>query len=293
MTGTPAWPVAHGRTLPLDRPRLMGVLNVTPDSFSDGGEHARVGDAVARAHEMRAQGADIVDIGGESTRPGAARVSADEQIERTIPVIQRLARDGFDGLISIDTTLEEVARRAIDEGAHILNDVSGGNEDAGMLPLASSTGAGLVLMHRATTPERDSFSNEYERKPAYDGGVTKSVRTELERSARRAIDAGVERERIVIDPGLGFGKSVEQNYELIRETPRLMELGFPVLSASSRESFLGAVTGQEIASERLEGTLAVSLAHARMGVRLFRVHDVAPHARAFAAYSSIWPWRAD
>jgi len=274
MSTTRSWPVAHGRTLTLESPAIMGILNVTPDSFSDGGRHSAPDRAIRRALEMHAQGAAIIDIGGESTRPGAHRVSDAEQIARTKPVIDGLVGAGFDGLISIDTTRSAVARAAIDAGAHIINDVSAGAGDREMLPLAASTGAGLVLMHRACAPDRDSYSDAYESEPEYDRGVAYAVREALRTAAERAVDAGVDAGAIVLDPGLGFGKSVEQNLELVARMAELGSLGFELLSAASRKSFLGAVAGIENPADRLSASLPVTVAHALAGVRLFRVHDV-------------------
>lgn len=279
--------MAHGRRLSLDRARIMGILNVTPDSFSDGGEHDDPDRAVARAMTMREEGAEIVDIGGESTRPGAERVDESEQIARTVPVIERLVAEGFDGLISIDTTRARVARAAVEAGAHIVNDVSSGTDDEGMQGVASETGAGIVLMHRLLPPEQDSFSHAYAKDPVYEGGVVACVREYLRDRASAAMEGGIEEGAIVLDPGLGFGKSVAQNYELIAGAGELLSTGFPILSASSRKSFIGAVTGVEIASQRVDGSLAVTSAQYLSGVRLFRVHDVRAHARALSVCGAI------
>lgn len=289
MAGAAHWRVAHGRSLALDAPTLMGVLNVTTDSFSDGGAHNHLDSAIRRAFEMREQGAAIIDIGGESTRPGAERVERDEQVARTIPVIEQLLREGFDGLISIDTTDSAVAERALDAGAHIVNDVSAGGDDPGMIPLAAKAGAGIVLMHRRAAPVHDSFSDAYAQEPEYEGGVVHAVRAFLSARVDESLATGVAHEGIVIDPGLGFGKSVEQNYQLIRAVPALRSLGFAVLSASSRKSFIGAITGQATPSDRVAGTLAISVAQFLAGVRLFRVHDVAAHAHALAVAAALEP----
>ena len=287
MDGPPTWRVAHGRSLALNRARAMGVLNVTPDSFSDGGAHDDPDRAASRAHEMVEEGASIIDVGGESTRPGAARVPEEAQLARTIPVIERLVGAGVEALISIDTTRSAVAREALRAGAHIVNDVSSGEDDAGMLALASETGAGVVLMHRLVPPGRDSFSHSYETDPVYEGGVVASVGEYLRRRASAALEAGVVRESIVLDPGLGFGKSVAQNYELIAGSGALLDPGYPLLGAASRKSFIGKATGQSIASARVEGSVAVSVAQYLSGVRLFRVHDVGAQVRALAVASSI------
>lgn len=283
----PAWCLAHGRSLALDRPRLIAIINLTPDSFHAGARFTDAGAAVDHAERAIAAGAEMLDVGAESTRPGAARISDDEQVRRLAPFLTQLrARRGTVAStpVSVDTTLAEVARAALDAGADAINDVSAGNEDGAMLSLAAARGAGLVLMHRLRPPGTDSYSDRYSAKPRYHN-VVEDVRTFLESRAQAATDAGLARESIVIDPGLGFGKSVDQNLELIRATPRLASLGFPVLSALSRKSFVGRVSlGRDSApEERLAGTLALSVAHMIAGARLFRVHDVPEHAEALRA----------
>jgi len=238
----PIWSLAHRVRLALDEPVVMGILNVTPDSFSDGGAHNDVRRAVDGAIEMQREGARIIDIGGESTRPGAERISEEEQISRTRPVIERLVGDGFDGIISIDTTRASVAREALDAGVHIVNDVSAGEEDGAMFPLIAEHGAGVILMHRRLPPTEDSYSDRYDSEPVFEGGVVESVRGYLADRARVAMDAGIDSSAIAIDPGLGFGKSVEQNLELVSEIGVFLDSGFPVLSAASRKSFIGKIT---------------------------------------------------
>jgi len=278
------WTLAHGRKIVLDRPRIMGILNVTPDSFSDGGRFDRLDHALARAREMIVQGADMLDIGGESTRPGSQRVDADEQIRRVVPVIDAIRSAGIQTPISVDTTLSAVADAAIHAGADAVNDVSGGTEDDAMFGLASRAGAGMVLMHRRVRPEVDWFSHEHPQQPAYvnEGGVVEAVRAFLSDRLEAAQSAGIECACLVTDPGLGFGKDVEQNFQLARSMPRFADLGVPVLSACSRKSFLGVTSGISEPTERVIPTIVMSLFHARVGVRLFRVHDVAAHAQAFA-----------
>jgi dihydropteroate synthase len=206
-------------------------------------------------------------------------------MRRVVPVIERL-RAACDVPISIDTTLSVVARAAIAAGAGIVNDVSAGLEDPAMLALAAERSCGLILMHRLARPERERYSHEYERTPEY-ADVVEEVRRFLEQRAAAAIAAGVPRDAIVIDPGLGFGKSVEQNYRLIRGAGRLLASGFPVLSAASRKSFIGAAAGGAAPADRLAGTLAISLVQALAGVRLFRVHDVQAHRQALAVVLAI------
>ena len=265
----------------------MGILNVTPDSFSDGGSFANVADAVDHALGMIEDGACIIDVGGESTRPGAAPVSADQQIARTQPVIEHLRRAG-DVLISIDTTSSVVAEAALDAGADIINDVSAGQDDERMLPLAAQRACGLVLMHRLTSPVQESYSDQYAQDPIYED-VVATVCEFLMRRCEAATSLGVDHAAITIDPGLGFGKSKEHNLELIRHTTDIVQLGFPVLSAASRKSFVGSVTNVALPSKRVIGSTAVSVANWLNGVYLFRVHDVSPHREALAVAAAIRP----
>lgn len=293
---TPAahWRISRTKQLPLDRPRLMGILNVTPDSFSDGGSYGSADDAVRAALRMKEDGACMIDVGGESTRPGAAPVDVDEQMRRTIPVIRELRSHAShdDLLISIDTTLSDVAWAALDAGADVINDVSAGRDDPGMLPLAASRGCGVILMHRRTAPQRDSYSHQYSDPPEYGGDVVAFVREFLHERCETAIAAGIARQAIVIDPGLGFGKSVEQNFALLARADELMNLGFPVLSAASRKSFIGAVTDQANPADRVIGSVAISVMHYLAGVRLFRVHDVAAHHQALKTAAAVVDQRA-
>ncbi len=274
------WRVGPRRTLRLDQARLIGVLNVTPDSFSDGGANATVTAAVDYAASMLAQGACMIDVGGESTRPGAGRVEAAEQIERTVRVIEALRRRS-DTLISIDTTRAAVAEAALDAGADVINDVSAGTEDEGIFQLASQRGCGLILMHRRVPPDQDVYSDRYLEQPEY-ADVVAAVGDWLAGRCRVAEDRGVDRASIVIDPGFGFGKSVEQNFELIRRVDEFVATGRPVLGASSRKSFIGAVTGVTEPARRDAGSVALSVLQWLAGVRLFRVHDVAAHRQAIA-----------
>lgn len=277
----------RSRALPLDRPRVMAILNLTPDSFHDGGALLTIDAALAAAAHAINAGADLLDLGGESARPGAHRVSAERQIARVIPAI-RAIRERHNIPISIDTTLSPVASAALDAGADIINDVSAATEDPAMLALAARTRAGLILMHRLAPPDRDSYSDRYTTPPAYTD-VVHDVRAFLEARAAAAIAAGIPRESIVLDPGLGFGKTVEQNLELIRRTPEFAAAGFPILSALSRKSFVGRAAGlaDSTPAQRLAPTLALSLAHRAAGASLFRVHDAAEHVQAFRAAASV------
>ncbi|MFI4855567.1 MAG: dihydropteroate synthase [Phycisphaerales bacterium JB065] len=280
------WRIRDG-VIDLGSPRIMGILNITPNSFSDGGRYLDPASALDQARALVESGAHILDIGGESTRPGAERVDSTEQINRVIPVIESIRSAGLRTPISIDTTRVEVAQAAIEAGASIINDIAAGTESEGMLSLAAETGAGLVLMHRRMQKDAPGGTSTYPTTPDYPGGVVGVVREYLKDRAEAAIAAGVAQETIVLDPGLGFGKSVEQNYQLIARTGELMELGFPILSAASRKSFIGSATGVENPAKRVAGSLSVSVAHFRMGVRLFRVHDPLDHAQALAVAAAI------
>lgn len=294
------WQLAPGRSLTLDRPRILAILNLTPDSFYDGGRLSTVDDALRAAERAIADGAEALDLGAESTRPGAARISADEQKRRLIPVItaitQRLAGLGpprSDGqptapLLTIDTTLASLAEEAFAAGADALNDVSACAEDPAMLPLLARLRRGVILMHRAAPPDRDRYSTHYPAEPdyAHAGGVTGAVHAFLAQRLNLALDVGIEPDAVVLDPGLGFGKSVTQNLELIRRTPDLLTLNRPILSALSRKSFTAPAAGLPAdtpPADRLHPTLGLSLLHLTLGARLFRVHDVRPHAQALSA----------
>lgn len=259
----------------------MAIINLTPDSFFDGGSHPTQESAVEAARVAVGDGADVLDVGGESTRPGSRSVSAEEQILRTVPAIEAMRKAGIQSPISIDTTSAAVARACLEAGAEAINDISGGMDDPAMLALAAERGAGLVLMHRLRAPAEDRYSDQYRAAPLY-RDVVADVRAFLETRKNAALAAGVAAECICLDPGLGFGKSVEQNLELIRRTGEIAELGSPVLSGLSRKSFVGRWSlGRDSApSERLEGTLKLSVEHWRAGASVFRVHDVAEHVAA-------------
>lgn len=249
------------------RSYVMGVLNVTPDSFSDGGRFADPAAAVERARQMVAEGADLIDIGGESTRPGADPVPESDELARVLPVIEALAGE-VEAPLSIDTYKASVARAAIAAGAQVINDISAGRMDPEMYAVAADTGAALVLSHIQGTPRSMQKSPHYE-------DVVAEVGDELERAAGLAIEAGVERQRIVLDPGIGFGKTTEHNIELIAHVDSLCERGYAVLVGTSRKSFIAKVLGEERKpTEREAGTAAtVAVAIAR-GANLARVHDV-------------------
>lgn len=245
----------------------MGILNVTPDSFSDGGKFAAFEAALAQARRMVAEGAVIVDVGGESTRPGAAAVSAAEEQDRVLPVISALAASS-DVLISVDTYREETAWQAVAAGAHIVNDVWGLQREPGIARVAAETGAGLVIMH--TGREREKLPD-----------VIDDQRLFLQRSLEIARDAGVRTEQIVLDPGFGFAKDADENLELMARFSELTQLGFPLLAGTSRKRFVGHVTGRE-AADRDAGTAATSVILRLQGAHVFRVHNVAINVDALA-----------
>jgi dihydropteroate synthase len=266
----------------LDRPRIMGILNVTPDSFSDGGMHAGSQDALSHALRMLDEGADIIDVGGESTRPGSQRVAVDEQIRRTAAAVAAIVRRRPEAVISIDTTRSEVARRALDEGALIINDVAAGRDDPAILQLAAGRGVPIILMHmlgRPATMQAD---------PRYDDVVGEVQAFLLDRAAE-AMRAGVPRAQIVIDPGIGFGKTRDHNLTLIAHLDRLAATGYPVLLGTSRKRFMGSIctpaTGPAAGTpppptDLVGATCATTALGVAAGVRLFRVHDVKPNRQA-------------
>ncbi len=264
-----------------DQPRLMAVINVTPDSFSDGGEHMSPTAAICFAEMCLDAGADLLDIGGESTRPGAARVSPDEQIQRIQPVINGLRSAGIDAPITIDTTSSTVARAALDAGADAINDVSAGLEDPAILNLASDRHAGLILMHRVRPPDQDTYSHTYAA-PLVEGDIVAAVVRFLQDRVEAAVQAGVALDAIAVDPGLGFGKTVEQNLHLMAEVGRLAVLGRPILLGASRKSFIGHVAGIDEPAERDGASVAAAVLMYRAGGRFFRVHDIAMHRRGLA-----------
>lgn len=254
------------------RPLVMGILNVTPDSFSDGGRFANVDAAISQAQRMVAEGADLLDIGGESTRPGSMRVPAEEQLQRVIPVIEAIRRR-FDVAISVDTTLSEVAKAAGEAGADILNDISAGREDAGMLHLAAERGWPLILMHMQGEP------GTMQKNPTY-GDVVSEVAEFLAQRAGAAVAAGCRRERVIVDPGLGFGKTMAHNLLLLRELERIGALGYRVLVGASRKRFVGEITGASEPADRVIGSCVSAAWAVWKGASIVRVHDVAQSVQA-------------
>jgi dihydropteroate synthase len=260
----------------------MGIVNVTPDSFSDGGLFLDPGRAIAHGIELAAEGADILDVGGESTRPGAAAVDAELELDRVGPVVAALAAADGPGVdVSIDTSKSEVAAAALDRGAAIVNDVSALRADPDLAALCAERDCAVVLMHMQGTP-RTMQSN-----PTYED-VVEDVRAFLAERIQTAVDAGVDERRIWVDPGIGFGKTVAHNLELLRRLGELRELGRPIVIGSSRKSFIGTITGRD-AGERLGGTVASNVLALAAGADVFRVHDVAEVARALRVAAAILP----
>jgi dihydropteroate synthase len=267
--------------------RLMGIVNVTPDSFSDGGLFLEPDRGIAHARRLVDEGADLLDVGGESTRPGARGVSGAEELERVRPVLEgvRAAEAPLAGAtMSIDTSKVAVAEVALDIGAEIVNDVTALRSEPELAALCAERGCGLVLMHMQGTPRT------MQENPSYDD-VVDDVRAFLAERIEFAISEGVVEERIWIDPGIGFGKTVEHNLELLRRLDELGELGRPIVVGASRKSFLGKLTGREV-DGRLGGTIAANVLALRGGAEVFRVHDVAEHRQALDVAGAILGRRA-
>ena len=252
--------------------QIMGILNVTPDSFHDGGKYYDRNLAVERAYQLRDDGADIIDVGGESTRPGSHPVPAGEEIERVCPVIEAIAKDiGIP--VSVDTTKSEVARAALKAGASIVNDISGLTFDAGTADAAAESGAGMVLMHIQGRPETMQVNPRY-------GDLIGEIRGFLEEAVRKAVAAGVERGKIIVDPGIGFGKTFEDNYRIIRNLREFKKIGLPVLIGLSHKSLIRKLYAEE--EDRLPATIALNAASILNGADIIRVHDVKEHRLALA-----------
>jgi dihydropteroate synthase len=264
--------------LSLDRTAIMGVLNVTPDSFSDGGLWFEPEAAIRHALEMAEQGAQVIDVGGESTRPGATPVTEDEELRRVIPVIEAIT-SRVEVPVSIDTRKPSVARRALEAGASIVNDTAGEAQSPGMDRVAAEAAAGYVIMHSRGTPATMREMTGY-------SDVVTDVEAFLAGRAEEAERAGVSHDAIALDPGIGFAKSPDQSLRLLNETKRFVGLGFPILIGTSRKSFIGAVLDLP-EDQRIEGTLASLVWAVSAGVRIVRVHDVEPTARALRLLHAI------
>ncbi len=260
-------------------PILMGILNVTPDSFSDGGEFFGAEPAVAHAEKMFDEGAQVIDVGGESTRPGSDPVNTEEELRRVLPVIRGILSVRPDAIVSIDTYRSSTAEAALDTGARVINDVTALG-DPKMAGLVAERGCPIVLMHMLGEPKSMQQDPRYE-------DVVREVRDFLAERSERAISAGVEPENIILDPGIGFGKTLEHNLKLLNRLDSLVELGFPVLLGVSRKSFLGKITGSDDTKDRLFGTVAANVLAYEQGACLFRVHDVRANGEALAVAAAI------
>ncbi len=252
---------------------VMGILNVTPDSFYDGGRYVDVQSAIRRAFEMIDEGADIIDVGGESTRPGAIAVPAEEEIARVCPVIEKIAKK-TQAVISIDTTKSAVAREALRCGASMINDISGLTFDEGIAPAAAEADVWLVISHIRGTPATMQNDTRYD-------DLLGEIRMFLEKAIHKAIAAGVKKEKIIIDPGIGFGKSLEGNYVILRNISFFKEMGYPLLVGLSRKSLIGKLYGSD--EDRLPATIALNALAVYAGADIVRVHDVKPHVLSLKA----------
>ncbi len=278
MSGTMAERWVCGRfEFDLKRPILMGIVNVTPDSFSDGGQHARTESAIRHAHTLIQEGADILDIGGESTRPGALPVSVQDELARVIPVIKALLHSGV--AISVDTCKPEVMQAALDVGADIINDVTGMRDVSAQRIVARHGHCGVCVMHMQGEPRT------MQTKPHYND-VVHDIHAELVRQAHQLESLGIQSERISLDPGFGFGKTVEQNYQLLANLNVIANTGYPVVLGVSRKSMIGAVTGQSV-DHRLSGSISAALAGVVRGARVLRVHDVRETRDALSVWHAV------
>jgi dihydropteroate synthase len=268
------------RAVPLgDRTLVMGIVNVTPDSFSDGGMLSDAAAAVKHGLRLLEEGADVVDVGGESTRPGSDPVSAAEELQRVLPVVEGLRREAPEALLSVDTRKADVARAAITAGADVVNDVGAG-ADPGMFDAVASTGAGLVLVHMRGEPKTMQEDPVYE-------DVVAEVRAFLGERIEAATAAGIARDRLCADPGIGFGKTTDHNLAVLRSIASFRDLGVPILVGASRKRFLGELSGTDDPTDRLDGSVAAAVWCASQGVELVRVHDVGPTVRALRVVEAI------
>ena len=270
----------RGREINIDGTCLMGIVNVTPDSFSDGGDFFDPAVAVKHCLELYQDGAAIIDIGGESTRPDAPEVSIEEEISRVVPVISELKKQNSEIIISVDTRKAAVALEAVKAGADIINDVSGLEYSPEIADIAAKYDAGLIIMHMRGTPETMQNPENLQ----YHDLIGEIIEF-LDNAACKAVECGVKRENIIFDPGIGFSKDVEQNLEIVREIDRFRQSGYAVLAGHSRKSFIGKLLHRDNAKERLAGTLAVSLVLASHGADILRVHDVRETSDALKMYN--------
>ena len=272
--------LADGRVLTYDKMCVMGILNITPDSFYEGSRVSALADVVARAGQMLEQGAQVLDIGGESTRPGSDSVDGDEERRRVLPVIKALRREYPEAVLSVDTYRADTAEAALSVGADIINDISAMEADARMADVVVRTKAPIILMHMRGTPKNMQQNCQYQ-------DVVQEVAVYLAQRAQLLREQGVGADKIILDPGIGFAKDVEQNLRLMRDLHVLTSFGYPVLLAASRKSTIGTVLGWIPAAERLEGTIATSLQAVYAGAQMVRVHDVLPNVRAIRMLEAI------
>ena len=265
--------------LPLDRPRIMGIINVTPDSFSDGGRHLAPGAAIQHALELEAAGAEILDVGGESTRPGSEAVHVDVELRRVMPVLEGLV-GRTRARLSVDTRKPEVMRRAAAAGAHILNDVTALTFDPASLRIAAETGLSIILMHSQGDPRTMQVNPTY-------SDVVLDVAIALEERVEACVRAGIPRTRLIVDPGIGFGKTVDHNLALLANLALFHALGTGLLVGASRKSFIGALTGAVDPDERLPGSIAAACLAATAGAQIIRVHDVAETRQALRLWEAM------
>lgn len=259
---------------------LMGVLNVTPDSFSDGGEFNTPMSALAQAEQLVEAGADILDIGGQSTRPGAEQVSVDEELQRVLPIVEAI-RSELSVPISVDTTRASVAQAAIAVGADLINDISGGTFDPQMFSVVAQLGVPMILMHIRGTPQTMQQLTDYQ-------DLMGEIYEFLERQITAAVESGIERSRLIIDPGIGFAKTAEQSLEILRQLRTLRSLGIPILVGPSRKSFIGRILNQPDAKRRVWGTAAACCSAIAGGADILRVHDVLQMREVCLVADAIW-----
>ena len=279
MMGSRLWKLGESRIDLSRRGMIMGVLNVTPDSFSDGGRFFSSAAAVAHALEMARAGAQIIDVGGESSRPGAEPVTAEEEMKRVIPVIEQL-RGQTESFISIDTCKAEVAEAALEAGATMVNDISGGRADAAMLPLVARLGAAVIIMHMQGNPKTMQMAPSY-------SDVVDEVANFFRQQYARALQCGIDPMAIAFDPGIGFGKTLEHNLELLGNLERLRVEDRPTVIGLSRKSFLGTLTGTTEPVDRLTATVSLTALLRGRGAEVFRVHDVAPNVHALRVAEAV------
>jgi len=275
--------ILRGQTLFLSKPVVMGVLNVTPDSFSDGGKFNTITVAVERIEEMQEEGATIIDIGGESTRPGAPAVSAEEEIDRVLPVLEQALGNFPNLFFSVDTTKFEVARRALEAGAHIINDISGLQKESRIAGLCADFKAGYILMHSQGNPQTMQDNPTY-------NDVIADITTFLNDQLAVAADHGLT-ENIILDPGFGFGKTLNHNLTIATHLEKFLSLGFPILTGASRKSMIGTVLGNRNVEGRLFGTVAFHYDNLLKGAKIIRVHDVRAAADSVSIYNALHSYK--